>query len=385
MRYPAGAPRQWSDSLLDELRTQQDPIADAAIEELFRTGKVETVNALMRTLVENDDLPSPALPQVIRDYLDRTDDIPPCEQAIIQRGEEVFALHGPEIMLVLGSYSLSATYAVRKIVGVIYRTGYLVERPMRRVFETAQMVIDVMSPGGLRPRGRGVRTAQKVRLMHAALRHLLIHDPEHPWDSSLGAPVSQEDLLWVLMTFSTLVLEGLAKLGVDTSAEEQEAYLHAWLAVGRILGIREDILPRDMAEARALSRRIARRRFEPTPEGPVMAAALIRGFQELFRLPALRGLPATLMRAFLGDETFSERDVATMLGVPPADWTDALRKLAAELAEQLDELGDDSPPAQRILRFCGQRFVEGMVWIQRGGKRPPFAIPQELRARWRLR
>jgi len=57
---------------------------------------------------------------------------------------------------------------------VLFETGELYQRPNRRVFETLQMVVDVMSPGGLAAEGRGSLTALKVRLMHAAVRKLLL-------------------------------------------------------------------------------------------------------------------------------------------------------------------------------------------------------------------
>ncbi len=62
---------------------------------------------------------------------------------------------------------------------------------MRCVFETAQLVVDGMTEGGLEPHAQGVRTAQKVRLMHAATRYMFRHDPEDQWDAhALGQPIN---------------------------------------------------------------------------------------------------------------------------------------------------------------------------------------------------
>jgi hypothetical protein len=44
---------------------------------------------------------------------------------------------------------------------------------VRRVGETAQFVLAVMTPGSLHPGGRGIRKIQKIRLLHAAIRHLV--------------------------------------------------------------------------------------------------------------------------------------------------------------------------------------------------------------------
>src|SRR5690606_12090296 len=155
---------QWTNQRLDELRQVGDEAADATVGELFANQGIEAVNELMRTLVTNDGLPSEELPTVISTYLANTAHVPEMDSAKVRLGEEVFGVLGTEILLILGFYSLPADYAAKKGVQVLYRTGRLITTPIRRVFETTQMVVDVMSPGGLSPQGKGVRSAQKVRL-----------------------------------------------------------------------------------------------------------------------------------------------------------------------------------------------------------------------------
>src|SRR5262249_18332343 len=155
--------------------TVGDPLADAVVAQLFADGDVDAVNGLMHALVRDDGLVPENLPAVVSDYLAQTRPRLELDPDKLARGQNLFALNGPEMLVALGFYSLPASYAARKGVQVIYRTAYLQNRPVRRVFETTQMVIDVMSPGGLGPSGRGVVTAQKVRLMHAAVRHLCTH------------------------------------------------------------------------------------------------------------------------------------------------------------------------------------------------------------------
>ena len=65
--------------------------------------------------------------------------------------------------------------------------------------------------GALDAGGAGIRSAQKVRLMHDAVRHLIL---EHGWDPALGLPINQEDQLGTLLTFSAVILDGLRKLGL---------------------------------------------------------------------------------------------------------------------------------------------------------------------------
>src|SRR5581483_7387456 len=134
--------------------------------------------------------------------------------------------YGPQVILNLFCYSLPFCYAARKGVQVVWLTSRRYTNPTRRIIETAQMVVDVMRPGGLSAGGTGVKTAQKVRLMHAGVRHQ-IH-AYTGWNAEFGEPINQEDMAGTLMSFSWVVVDGLRRLGMGLNDAEAEAYLHAW-------------------------------------------------------------------------------------------------------------------------------------------------------------
>ncbi len=377
--------QQWDDAMLDAKRMRGDPLADAVIAELFARGETAEVNRLMSTLVRNDGLPSDQLPDVVRDYLAQTSAVPIVDPARVRAGEDVFGTYGPEMLMVLGFYSLPASYAAHKGVQVLYRTAFLLDRPVRRVFETTQMVIDVMAAGGLEAAGRGVRTAQKVRLMHAAIRHLTLHDPQHaPWDTAaLGVPINQEDLAGTLMTFSLVVMEGLERLHIQLTHEEREAYLHAWQVIGRILGLDEDLIPESVAAAESLTAIIRRRQIAASEEGKKMTAALIGGMQGL--MPRLTpGLAGSMVHYFLDNDPFQHQDVAAMLGVEPANWTQIIVHLVADVSGLIGLIGEGSRDAAAIIRHFSRPFVSALLDVERGGQRTGFQIPQTLRDQWQL-
>jgi hypothetical protein len=288
-------------------------------------------------------------------------------------------------MMILGFYSLPAAYAARKGVQVLYRTGFLHKRPIRRVFETAQMVVDVMSQGGLEPGGRGVRTAQKVRLIHAAVRYMLRHDPQQPWDTQeLGKPINQEDLAGTLMTFSFVVLEGMKALHIHLTPEQQEAWMYAWVAVGRILGVDERLLPASVAQARELTYLIRQRQVAWSQEGVAMTAAFIEGMRQL--TPDLfDGLPVSMIHFFLDQDQWQGLDVADMLGVPKPDWTAVIPRALTHVSAVVDWVGDHTVLTAQVLRLSSKDIVERMLRVESGGQRPPFFIPDELQDRWRLK
>jgi len=374
--------KAWDEQRLAEMRKVGDQLADSVVGSLFESGGIEVVNDLMRKLVTNDGIPSAQLPQIVRDYLESTGRVSAPDRDAVAQGEQLFARLGPEMLAVLGFYGLPMDYAAGKGVQVLYRTAFLARRPMRRVLETTQMVVDVLSPGGLEPAGRGVRAAQKVRLMHAAVRHLIRHDPSAPWDSALlGVPVNQEDLAGTLMTFAYIVLAGLERLGLPVSAAEREAYFHCWMAIGRMMGVREDLIPANVSEGRELAWQIFNTQGQSTPQGKELAKDLIVGYQQL--LPRfLDGMPASMMHFFLEKELLTGRNIAAMLDVPPPDWTLSVTRLAVSLDDFLSKHGIDNPLSSSVAGFIGRELIKGFLRAERMPGRATFSIPVDLHEQW---
>lgn len=365
-----------TDAILDQARTRGDALADDTVTALFQAGDTAAVSALMGTLMRNDDLAPAGLPPVVIDYLSRTATTVARTPDSVARGERVFAEYGPEIMMLLCCYSLPSSYAARKGVQVLHRTAYLAKRPNRRLFETAQMIVDVMSPGGLGPRGRGMRTAQKVRLMHAAVRHLIAVDTSAPWPTAdFGVPINQEDLLGTLMTFSWITIDGLRKIGLPMSAEDQQAYLEAWLAVGELMGVEPQLLPRTVADAKAATELIERRQVTASAEGREMMEALLTMMQH--NVPKeFTTLPSCMIREFLPPH------VATFLGVPDHFLERVVVGFFERLARPVEIFLEGEAKRHAVIRGFSVHLLGMMTTIDLDGQRARFTLPESLSQAW---
>jgi hypothetical protein len=371
------------DAVLDQARQEGDPAADRVIASLVQSGQMAAVEDLVTMLLDHRGALHERLPPVVRDYIEKSSQPPDVDGERLARGEAVFAEYAPVILVVLGFYSLPAAYAAKNGVQVLYRTGYLRQRPLRRVFETTRMVVDMLRPGALGPGGSAVRTAQKVRLIHAGVRHVLRSDPHRPWPSAFGLPINQEDMAGTLMTFSFLVLDGLEKLNLRLSPADREDYLYAWVSIGRLMGIRDDLLPGNLREAEALTRRIYSRQIAESTEGKLMTQALIQGMKGLWPGTWLDGMPAAIIRHFLHDDPFGGRDVAQLLGVPHADWTAHLVRAAVWAAGALTGGGIPSNRVRRRVRRLRLVLIDGLLRVERAGQRGAFEIPGRLtKQRW---
>ncbi|MDY7230098.1 oxygenase MpaB family protein [Hyalangium rubrum] len=370
------AEQLWSDDLLERPRQQCDPLADEAVSGLFQNGQVPAANTLMKQLVANEQVLPEQLPAGLRGYFEQSGRLPPwVDLGLLRKGEELFGRYGPQIVLSLLCSSLPSCYAAAKGVQVLHLTARLETDPYRRILETSQMIIDVMAPGGLESGGLGLRSAQKVRLMHAAVRHLIRRSGQ--WNAEWGQPINQEDMAGTLLTFSSLILQSLKRMGCDFTPVESQAYYHAWRVVGFVMGLDERLMPTSAEEGERLMATIQIRHYRASAEGQAMTRALLEMMQHMLPGNAFDGMPATLTRYLVGDTT------ADLLGVPPSDWERITVGPLRMLGWVVDKKVDMKPPVvAKLVSLVGRRMLDGLVWINRGPERLPFRIPSALRESW---
>ncbi len=377
---------RFTDELLDELRDVGDPPADAAVA-AFLDGTDHPANRLFAdlvraTAVEVDDEDAAGVGAFVR----AEEPWPTwADPDLVRRGQQVFGDWGPQLGLGLWMASLPADYAGADGALPLVLTTRLTRNPRRRYLETGQMVINVMTPGALEPGALGDRTVRHVRLMHAAVRHLLVHVSDidstsdarlPPWDAALGTPINQGDLLGALLAFSVVGIRCLDRSGVHLDRADAEAYIHTWNLVGHQMGIRSDLLPLDVADAEAVFEQICAREYRSSEAGRQLTAAAIECMQELLGSRRLRGLPASGIRHYLGD------DVADLLGVPRANWTRVLFALERDADHLVARTLGRVSWTKAVTARVGRRMFRTFVDLERAGDRPTFEITDELRQAW---
>ncbi|MBV9606071.1 MAG: DUF2236 domain-containing protein [Solirubrobacterales bacterium] len=363
-------------ALLDELRRAGDPSADAVVEELARTEQIRAVSPILRHLVDNDQPVPEELPRSIALWLDETAQLPAWVQRDrFERGCRLVVEHGPQVCVVLATASLVYCYAGYPGVKVLTFSRRLDHDAVRRVGETAQFVLSVMAPGSLESSGRGIRKIQKVRMLHAAIRHLVT--ASHRWDLEAdGAPICQEDLLGTLMSFSSIVVDALRKLGVRIDDEEAEDYYSRWRAIGEMLGIDPAAIPPDLASARELTDLIAQRNHRRSEEGIEMTRALFDLHADSLP-PGFAGAAPALTRYLVGDE------VCGLVDLPRTRWDRNIRWQAG-VGRALDRVQSARGPIGSLTKLIGAGMLNQRVAEMAGGRSASFSIPipHELERSW---
>ncbi|HEY4223394.1 MAG TPA: oxygenase MpaB family protein, partial [Myxococcota bacterium] len=328
----------WPERELSALRAFGDPVADAVITRVFTDGQAQALSQVMATLVKSDD-PIPAgLPAIATQYFTDTQAMPPwADPKKLAIAEGIYLNHGWAIALGLFTSSLPQAYCGANGARVLLQTGGMRGNTRRRILETAQFVFDVLNPGAFGPSGRGIRAIQKVRLMHATIRHLILVNGE--WDCvGWGLPINQEDLAGTLMTFSVVILDVIASVGLVLTDEEQDAYMHLWQVAGHFMGVDPALVPRDVADGRSLMSAIRSDQWHPSTAGDQLGEALTAAMDDYLPGDVFIHLPAALVRRIAGD------NVADMLGLPPAKWITDVLEAVAVVDRFIDSIKDVDGP-----------------------------------------
>lgn len=376
--------RKWppTNAELDAWRQVGDPEADRFVADHF---KKESMRPLMAALVKQKNVARTDLAELaideneqaeasLQELLDAmAERMPGVTDEDIRIGQDLFEMYGPEILMILGCYSLPAAYSAKKGVQVLATTKFLELEPDRRLAETSQIIMDVMTEGLGEGKG-GREAAERTRLIHAAIRRLLVEDPDFDTET-LGVPINQEDLAATLMTFSYLVLEGLGKMNMRVTDEQAQAYIDTWRQVGCLLGIESGLLPQNVEEAEQLTRAIQNRQVAPSPRGIELLSILRNALAE----KTLPGLPSAMMRLFMPAGVADAMEIPRNKMWPPVpDWAIHQLVRAAGTIDSviLARLGRRS----LILRDVSLDLLEQVMGWQDSekGSKERFEIPDSI-------
>lgn len=360
-----------TEASMDALRQVGDDLADAVVAELFESGEVGKFNTLMRH-VSTAGRPLPdGLPDVAREYLQATS-VPPAwvDWDEMEKARLFFIDNNVHISTALSFASMPACYVVPHVAKLLSATHGL-NYPSKRMAETGQFTVYLMQPDAFEAGSRFIPAAQKVRLLHASIRHHLKR--ENRWDTeTMGTPICQEDMIGGQMFFSLLVLDSLHRLGIHMSVEGAEAYFYAWRVVGAILGVDQEAVPKTLEEARQFLDLYMIRHMGPSEEGAHLTRQLIDLYEEVVPGTFFDPLVSALIRHLIGDTC------ADWLQVPRTPW-DTVVKTVPHLLGVLETIEDRSPLGAWALDRLGHFTTIFELSSLTRGRVMHYAIPEQLK------
>ncbi len=374
----------YTTDFLQSKRQFTDPLADETIALIVEQEGPEAARKLFDLLIRRIELPVEELPPAAHAYLQATSQLPDwVDWRKVDMAHDLFLDHGPKFLVFLYFKSLPLLYSLANGARVLVHTSRLTNETedlsifARRIAETGQFLLDVMRKGALKPGGVGIQAIQKVRLIHASIRHFV---PRDHWDAEAwGQPINQEDMAATLMTFSVAITDALSQFNIDEKAERLEAYLHTWTAIGHVLGIDADLLPKDITEGRELLNEILDHQSAASEGGTLLTQSLVQFSKKTLPSRRLERLPELLIQFLVGQER------AQLLGVHYS--SGCLGALIPEAISAYFRWGERledkvSEPLGMVLNEVSNQLSKGMVAFFDRYKGRNFEIPEEFGKVW---
>lgn len=390
-----------TESFLTAKRHETDPLADQVVATIIDEGFEERINEIFYTLARNDSYTPELLShfpeniqKVVGDYFTQSAKLPSwANDQLISKGQDVFGMYGPEVFMLLNVKSLPMCYTCANGAQVLFDTGRLIEKKgnidplVRRLMETAQMVVNVLQPGGLTPGGKGIVTVQKVRLIHASIRHFIKSEKYNPkgWDTSrLGEPINQEDLAGTLMSFSPIILSGLKSLNINLTDDQIAGYTHCWKVIGHMMGLNDDLLADTFEDNWILACKILSHQSEASPQGKALADSCMAFIQHMIPGTLFDDVPAYMIWYFFQDvEKAVGKPLSGMIGIPDhADLKDHLVMRISQIITGGISKAEHSPIISKLTESFNKLLLQGYLKHYNEGKSVRFFIPPSLQENW---
>ncbi|MFG2004050.1 oxygenase MpaB family protein [Spirillospora sp. NPDC048911] len=356
---------------MDSLRQRSDTLADDVVRSLFESGEVGKFNTLMRWFTTSGQPLPPGLPDAAREYLESTSTPPDwVDWDTMELARQFFIDNNAHISTALAFAAMPAGYAVPPLAKLLSCTHGLAY-PSRRMAETGQLTTYMMQPDSFEAGGKFIPAAQKVRLMHAAIRHHLRR--QNLWDEETwGMPICLEDMIGSQMCFSIFVLDALHRMHIRMSPEGAEAYYYAWKVVAAMLGVDVDDMPADTTAGREFSDLYFIRHMAPTPEAAHLTKQLIDLYQEVVPGTFADPVVPALIRFLVGET------VADWLEVPRSPW-DAVATVVPAMLNVLERIEDASPYGNWLLDRAQRAVVSLELNSLTRGRVMHYSIPTQLK------
>lgn len=375
----------WTPEKLQPFRSIGDAEADELFERVYEEGKIDALNKCFRSLATNHHndikpiLRDPVLIKDFEDYLEKLSHLPEwADRNKMHQASDFFKMHSERIGLLLFVKSLPTCYTCSKGAKVLNITGRIeahdgsFESMTRRLLETGQFIFDVCAKKAFEENGRGFQSIQKVRLMHASIRTLAIKTGH--WDfKTYDLPVNQEDLAGTLLTFSTIILQGLEQSGLKISPCDKKAYMHLWKVVGSMMGVKDELLIDDPDEGKEFMDCILAHQQAASEDGKTLTASCIAFLQHHLKLKVWHDEPARFMRFFLGDEA------ADLLGIEkhePRHWVVRLLEIIFNREER--RVGLVGKAFRGLTYIISYELISKLQVAHNAGKNTPFQIPSSI-------
>lgn len=229
---------------------QVDVLGDEAVKETYLKLKYKEASALIKKYSEHPIAKDEDAPESIKNLFLQMQEIPDWfDEKSANIGARFCMRTGKNALIILRDFTLMGGYDFAYLGKPLIFTEALKKGAVKRLKDTLEFWVNVTRENALTPNSEAYQLILRTRLMHSYAR-IKIKEKTQKWDDvNWGEPINSWDMIATYTGFSLVFMQGLKKLGIVISAEEEKGLFHLWKYIGHLLGIPTDFLPDNRQQA----------------------------------------------------------------------------------------------------------------------------------------
>ena len=227
-----------------------DILGDEVVKETYLKLPYKEASSFIKKYSENPISKNDDAPESLKKLFFQMQEIPTWfDKDLANKGARFCMRTGANGLMILRDFTLMGGYDFAYISKPLIFTEALKKGAVKRLKDTLEFWVNVTRENALKPNSEAYQLIVRTRLMHSYAR-LKIKEKTERWDyENWGEPINHWDMIATYTGFSMVFIQGLKKLGIIISDDEEKGLFHLWKYIGFLLGIPADYLPNNRQQA----------------------------------------------------------------------------------------------------------------------------------------
>lgn len=229
---------------------QVDELGDELVQETYLKLSYKEASSVLQKYTSNPISENENTTDILKKFFFQMQEIPDWyDENLANIGARFCMRTGKNALIVLRDFTLMGGYDFAYLNKPLIFTGGLKKGAVKRLKDTLEFWVKVTRENAIKPNSEAYQLIVRTRLMHSYAR-LKIKEKAENWDfENWGEPINSWDMISTYTGFSLVFMQGLKKLGIIISEEEEKGMFHLWKYIGFLLGIPVKFLPENREDA----------------------------------------------------------------------------------------------------------------------------------------
>lgn len=228
---------------------QIDNLGDEVVNETYLKLPYKEASSLLKNYSEKPISANDEAPENLKKFFLQMQQTPDWfDENLANTGARFCMRTGANGLIILRDFTLMGGYDFAYLSKPLIYTGALKKGAVKRLKDTLEFWVHVTRENALKINSEAYQLIIRTRLMHSYARLKIKEKTD--WDfENWGEPINSWDMIATYTGFSLVFMQGLKKLGITISPEEEKGVFHLWKYIGHLLGIPAEFLPENRQEA----------------------------------------------------------------------------------------------------------------------------------------